>query len=60
MEELIKEGQNHPLHQNAYMERFNQMQGEMNQKDMIIKQLSDNIVKLESASSVSGINNASA
>lgn len=39
------------------MDRMNQLQIELNQKEMIIKQLSDSISKLESASSVTAINN---
>ena len=33
MEEVIKQGASHPIHQQNFMDRLNQMQAEINHKD---------------------------
>ena len=54
MEEVIKQGANHPIHQQNYMERLNQMQSEIQHKDQQLLQLSDCLdshLKMEKAMS---------
>jgi hypothetical protein len=43
MEDLLKQGAAHPIHQRAYHDRVAQMQAELQRKDSVIQQLTDSM-----------------
>ena len=47
MEDIIKQGASHPIHQQNFIEQVNAMQSEMGQKDMLIRQLTDSLNQMQ-------------
>lgn len=42
MEDMMKQGSSHPIHQQVYLDKIQQLEQEMTQKDMLISTLQDN------------------